>query len=203
MVIHDDQVGVFGALVHCGDETLIELGTFLAGAGIATRVEARPEVGVVGKKCEFGAIAGFGELRPIVDLAKRVDFLEAFEHRLVGHLVRFDAAQEIRAALHHSDFEFGREMFLQEGDVFLVELLLQGFCCGGDHDAAAAANRGEQVGERFAGAGAGFDDGVMFFGEGVVDGFGHFELRGAMFVAADHAAFEQAAGAEDVLHGGS
>jgi hypothetical protein len=28
-------------------------------------------------------------------------------------------------------------------------------------------------------------------------------LRGAMFVAADHAAFEQAAGAEDVLHGGS
>jgi len=33
-----------------------------------------------------------------------------------------------------------------------------------------------------------------------VNGFRHFELRGAMLVAADHAAFEQAAGAEDVLH---
>ena len=116
--------------------------------------------------------------------------------------MRFDAAQKIRAALHDGDFEFGREVLLQEWNVFLVELLLQRFRCGGDYDAAAAANCGEQVGERFAGAGAGFDDGVMFFGESVVDGFGHFELRGAMLVAADHAAFEQAAGAEDVLHRG-
>ena len=48
MVIHDDQVGVFGALMHRGDEALIELGTFLAGAGVAARVEAHPKVGVVG-----------------------------------------------------------------------------------------------------------------------------------------------------------
>ena len=114
--------------------------------------------------------------------------------------MRFDAAEKIRAALHYGDFEFGREMLLQKRDVFLVELLLERFRGGGDHDAAAAANRGEQVGERFAGAGAGFDDRVMLFGEGVVDGFGHFELRGAMFIAADHAAFEQAAGAEDIVH---
>jgi hypothetical protein len=190
----------FLALMHRGDEALIELGAFLARACVAARIEAHPQIGIVGKECELGAIAGLGHFRPIVDLAKRVDFFEAFEHRLIGHLMRFDAAKKIRAALHHGNFEFGREVFLQERNVFLVELLLQRFCGRGNYDAAAAANRGKQVGERLAGSGPGLDDGVMLFGEGVVDSFGHFELRGAMFVAADHAPFEQAAGTEDVLH---
>ena len=69
-------------------------------------------------------------------------------------------------------------MFLQERNVFLVELLLQRFCRGGNDHAAAAANRGNQIGERFAGSGAGFDDGVMMLFESVVDDLGHFELAG-------------------------
>ena len=115
----------FGALMHRGDEALIEFRAFLAGASVAARVEAHPEIGIVGEKCELGAIAGFGQLRPIADLAERVDFFEAFEHRLVGHLMRFDAAEKIRAALHHRDFEFRREMLLQKRNVFLIQLLLQ------------------------------------------------------------------------------
>ena len=42
--------------------------------------------------------------------------------------------------------------------------------------------RGQQVGESFAGAGAGFDDEVAALGEGMLDGFGHFVLAGAVFV---------------------
>src|SRR5262249_40194477 len=60
MVIHDDEVGVFGALVHRRDEALIELGALLAGAGVAASVEAHPEIGIVGEECQLGAVAGFG-----------------------------------------------------------------------------------------------------------------------------------------------
>jgi hypothetical protein len=42
VVIHDDEIGIFGTLVHVRDETLVELGALLAGAGIAAGVQAGP-----------------------------------------------------------------------------------------------------------------------------------------------------------------
>ena len=93
-------------------------------------------------------------------------------------------------------------MLLQKRDVFLVELLLQGFGGGGNDHAAAAADRGNQVGQRFARSRAGFDDGVVMLFEGIVNHFGHFQLTGAMLVAANHAAFQQTTGPENVAHGG-
>ena len=93
-------------------------------------------------------------------------------------------------------------MLLQKGHIFLVELLLQGFGGGGNDHAASAANRGNQVGQRFARSGARFHDRVMMLFEGLVNDLGHFQLARAMFVAADHAAFEQATGAKNIVHGG-
>lgn len=83
----------------------------------------------------------------------------------------------------------------------MVELLLQGLGGGGNDDTATAADGGDQVGQGFAGAGSGFHHGVMMLFEGVVHHFGHFQLAGAMLVAADHATLEEAAGAEDIVHG--
>ena len=44
VVIDDDEIGVLGALLHGGEKTLIKLGAFLAGAGVAAGVDARPQV---------------------------------------------------------------------------------------------------------------------------------------------------------------
>ncbi len=173
MVIDDDEIGVFGASLHGGEEALFEFRTLFPGAGITTGVDARPEVGIVGEKREFGAIAGFGDLGPFLNLFEGVEFFEAAKHGLIGKGVQLGAAKEIGAALHDRDLELGSEVLLEEGDVFLVELFLEGLGGRGNNDAAAAANGGQEVGEGFAGTGAGFDDGVMMILEGVINGLGH------------------------------
>jgi hypothetical protein len=94
-------------------------------------------------------------------------------------------------------------MFLQKWDVFLVELFLQGFGGGGNDHAAAAANRGNQVSQRFPGSGTGFHYSMVMFYERIVHRFGHFQLPGTMLVAANHAAFEQTAGSKNIAHGGT
>jgi len=101
VMVDDNQVRVFGALVHGGQETLLKFGALLAGAGVAARVNARPQFGVVRQKGEFRAVAGFREARPVLDLPESVHFLHAAQDRLVGHGVHFCEAKKIGAALHH------------------------------------------------------------------------------------------------------
>ena len=110
------------------------------------------------------------------------DFFEAVEDGLLFGIVDFLAAGVVVAALHVADFERAREMFLQERNVLEEELLLQVLGAGGNDDALAGEDGGDQIGERFAGAGAGFDDQMLAVGERGFDGLGHFELAGAVFV---------------------
>ena len=199
-MIHDDEVRVLRALVHGGDEAAVEFRALLAGAQIAARVDAIPKVGVVGKKSEFVAIAGFGKLRPVANLREPVHFVDALQHRLPVHLVHLLTAQKIGAALHQRGFQVGSEMLLQERDVFLEELLLQRFRGRRNDHAPSAANRGQKVSQRLARAGAGFDQGVLVFLEGLVGHLGHGQLRRAEFVSG-MAFFEQTARPEDAFDG--
>ena len=73
-------------------------------------------------------------------------------------------------------------MLFEERNVLEEELLLEVFGAGGDDHALAGENRGDQIGERFAGACAGLDDQVLLVGERGFDGLGHFELAGAILV---------------------
>src|SRR5258708_26066139 len=72
MMIYDDQVRFFGALLHGGDEALLEFRAFLPRAGIAPRIDSRPQFRIVRQKSELGAVSGFGQLGPILNLAQRV-----------------------------------------------------------------------------------------------------------------------------------
>ena len=69
-------------------------------------------------------------------------------------------------------------MFLEERNVLEEELFLEILGAGGDDHALAREDRGNQVGERLAGAGARLDDQVAAFGERRLDGLGHLELPG-------------------------
>ena len=75
-----------------------------------------------------------------------------------------------------------REVFLQERNVLEEKLLLQVFRAGGNDDALAGEDGGDQISERFARAGAGFDDQMLAVRERGFHGLGHFELAGAEFV---------------------
>ena len=200
MVIHDDQVRFLRALVHRGDEAALEFGALLAGAKIAARVDAIPQLGVVGEERQLVAVARFGQLFPVADLREPVNLVDSLQDRLALHLMHFLAAEKIRAALHQRGLQIRREVFLQEGNVLLEELLLQRFGRRRNDHAPSAANRGNQIRERLAGAGAGLDHDVLMLRESVVGDLRHRQLRRPEFVSG-MALFEQPARPEDSFDG--
>jgi hypothetical protein len=153
---------------------------------------------------EFGAVAGFGGLFPGCDVVKLVDLLQSIQDWVISQRVELVAAEVVGAALHVADFERAEEGF-EEGDVFEVELFLEIFCAGGDDDALVAfageTEGGQEVGEGFAGSGAGFDDEVTLFFEGGLDGSGHVVLAAAV-LEGEGGAGEDATGREEVVEVG-
>ena len=123
---------------------------------------------------------------------KPVQFVEAFQRGLAGHAVDFFPAQEISAPLHHGHFQFGREIFLQKRNVLLEKLFLQRFRGRRNHHAPPAADRGNQVRQRFARAGSGLDNQMPLFLERGLHQFRHLQLRWPMFVAPRHVFFDRA-----------
>ena len=135
-----------------------------------------------GSVFDFGAVAEFGGLFPVADDLKIGDFFEAGEDGFAIGIVDFLAAGVVVAALHVADAQGTREVLLEERNVFEEELLLEVLGAGGDHDALAGEEGGDQVGEGFAGAGAGFDDQMFAVGERGFHGFRHLQLAGPEFI---------------------
>src|SRR5258708_12462819 len=106
MMIYDDQIRFLGALLHGGDEALLELRAFLPRAGIAPRIDSRPQFRIVRQKSELGAVSGFGQLGPILNLAQRVHLFHTLEDRLVGDLIQLRTAQKIPPSFPPPPFSF-------------------------------------------------------------------------------------------------
>ena len=142
-----------------------------------------PEGGAFGEVVDLGAVAGFGGALPLQDGVELRDLFEAGEQGVVAQGVELLLADVVGAAFHVADAEGAEEGF-EEGDVLEEELFLEVFGAGGDDDAllvlAGAAEGWEEVGEGFAGAGAGFDDEMAAVGEGLLDLLGHEVLAGAV-----------------------
>ena len=90
-------------------------------------------------------------------------------------------------------------MFLQEGYVFIEELLLQRFRRRGNHHPPPAANRRDQVRQSFSRPGSGLDDGVLPLLKRFIHHLGHLELRGTVFIPR-MAFLQQSARAENILN---
>ncbi len=183
VMIDDDDVALMRAAVHFGQEAALELLALLAGAQIAARVQLLPGGAGFGQRLDLGAIAGGGGLLPFADDLKVGDFFQAAQNRLAIGVVDLLPAGEVGAALHVADLQRPVEMLLQERNVFVEELLLQVLGSGGDHHAFAGEQGRDQIGERFAGAGARVDQQMLFLGQRGLDGFGHLELSGTKLVA--------------------
>ena len=120
-----------------------------------------------------------------------------FSTGCVRQVVKLFAAEIIAAALHVADAQFAQMLF-EKRNVFVEQLLLQGLGAGRDDDALARANDRQQVRQRLAGAGAGFDDQVPLLLQRQLDGFGHLQLSAAKLVGRMRAR-QQSAGAEELV----
>src|SRR5207249_3534738 len=94
-------------------------------------------------------------------------------------LIEFVEAQVIGATLHVGGGERDAERLAQHGNILEKNLLLQILRAGRDEDALSAQDRGDQIGERLARAGARFGQQHAAGGERPRDGVGHFGLSGA------------------------
>ncbi len=200
VVVDDDDVGLERLAPHLGDEAAAVVRTGRAEAGVAARVELVPESARLGQSGKLGAVAGLGGLLPLGDLAVLVDLFQARQNRLIAQRDQLVAAEIVGAALHVADAQAAQQRF-EKRNVAEEELILQRLGAGGDDDALAGAQRGQQVGEGLAGAGAGLDDQVAALGEGALDGLGHLELAGAVLVG-QRRTRENAAGREELVERG-
>src|ERR1035438_6311884 len=73
-------------------------------------------------------------------------------------------------------------MLPQKRNIFEEELFLQGLGAGGDDDAFAGTDHRQQVGQRLAGARAGFDDQVPALLQCLFHSFCHLKLSAAELV---------------------
>jgi len=135
---------------------------------------------------KFGAIAGLGFADPTRDFVKLIDLFQAGEH---GHaLGALDAMQTrvVVATLHDRRAKWFRQNVVQKRNVFVDQLLLEILRAGRDDYARAAATRrrdcGHQISERLAGAGAGFNDQMMFLLKRAQHRLSHFDLAGPVLV---------------------
>ena len=186
---------------HGGDEAVLPVGTGLAEACLAARVQLGPERGVLRQRVDLRAVAGRGGLLPGGDGVELADLVEARQQRRIAQRIELVPAQVVAAALHIADLERAEDRF-EEGNVLEEELLLQVFGSGRDDDAllaiAGQAQRGQQVGERLAGSRACLHDQMALVGEGLLDGAGHLVLALAM-LELQAGAREQARGREEVV----
>jgi hypothetical protein len=93
-------------------------------------------------------------------------------------------------------------MLLKERNVLEEELLLQVLGAGGNHDALAGEDRGNQVSQRLAGARAGFHDQMFAVGQRRFHRFGHGQLAGTIFVIRVPLG-KRAVPREELMHAGS
>ncbi len=208
-VVDDDEVGAleggFGALVMA-----VFGGAVAAVAGGGIGVDPFPD-GAHGGGGEFLAEAGFGVVGPLDDALEFVllgggeeiafggdGLAEAGGAEVVGFSEKKGGAK-IGAVLEAGN---GGEQLAADREVAVEDLFLEGNGGGGDEERAFLSDgvddAGEEVGEAFSDAGAGFEEerlgGLHAFG----DGEGHFLLLGAVFEVED--LLEFAAGGEERFH---
>ncbi len=110
-------------------------------------------------------------------------------------------AEIVGAAFHQNSQEIVGNYALQEGNILVHELFLQGYGVGADDYALpvmqGAIDGGNKVCEALADAGSGLDHQVILLFKGFGDCGGHGHLRGAVFVTR-HLAGDEAAGAENI-----
>ena len=181
MVDHQ-QVGVLGRGARPLERTLAAAVTHAvvgrAGRGIGGN--ALPH-GIFGcaAQVDFRAVAAAASVQPHQHLGEHPCLFGRFL-TLVEQRVQAVGAKVVGAPFQHGGLQGLAQHFLHQRNVFLNELVLQVFGVGRDDHAGVVlpreGRRRQQVGQRLAGAGAGFHNQVASAVEGFADGLSHLHL---------------------------
>jgi hypothetical protein len=207
-VVDDEEIAALHALFGGLPEAVFEVGAFFAQAIVVFGADFVPDAGFGdGREIGEGAVGGVGG--PLFDLPEGIDLFFVFEECVLALSGLFEAAlaEVIAAAFDEDGGEFIGVDGLEERDVLVDELFLEGDGVGGDDDAFfvfdGEVDGGQEIGEGFADAGAGLDEEMMVLGEGFLDGGGHLQLLGTEFELVSESSGDDAAGGEDVVEGGA
>ena len=68
MMIHDNQIGFRGALVHFRHKTFRKIRALLSGTSVPSRIQSRPQFRIVRQKRKLGAVARLRQFAPVANL---------------------------------------------------------------------------------------------------------------------------------------
>ena len=202
MVIDHDQLRLLGPALQPCQPALLVLRARGAAAGVRARVDVPPQSQLVGQVGDLGPVAR-SRSAPLHSTMRGTQETSA---RSSSSGSRSNCGQTITAEvvvppLHHAGRELHPDPLAQKGQVLVVDLVLQVARAGGDDDPAAGLQRGHEVGQGLAGAGAGLDHqraAVARAGRG--DGPRHLLLARPVLVAGVGPG-QRSAGPEEVARG--
>ena len=196
VVVDDDHVGVERLAPRLQHEAVGVVRAVLAEAVVAGGGDERPDRRVLGDVGQLRAVAALGRTREGDDLRQVADVVARRQAVLARGALEVVVADVVGAALEQRDRDGDGKRVAHQRQVALEELVLQ--CLGprGDDHLAAVQQRGGEVRERLAGAGAGLGDELAARGDGAADGLRHRELLRTEAEAGERPR-ERAAVAED------
>jgi len=156
VVIDDDHVRRLRALPRGDDKTVGEERAFAAQAILRGAGDQRQQRRIVGQRIELGEVAHARAPGPGDDALELRGELARPETRFALRLAHAVVAQVVRAPFQQRGFHPDAERIADAWQVAVVELVLQRARAGGNDGLLARQQRGHQIGEGLAGAGAGF-----------------------------------------------
>ncbi len=187
VVVHDHDLRGLRAPPHLGHEALFVMRAARADASVRARLHEAPDRRALLESGEVGAVAALGRGAPALEHGELPPEGAGGPGRAAAELFVAPDAEVVPQALHRRRVHRVAQVRLEEWEVPLHDLVLQRASAGRDDDLLPAQQRRHQIGERLAGARAGFDQEHAAMLERVLHGVRHRALTGAMFVAREGA----------------
>ena len=154
MVVHDDEVGLGGALACLHHEALLVIPARRAEAVLARGGGLRPGGRRLRHVGALALVAGHGARREALYLVDVGHVLARRERALLRGTLEVVQAHVVGAPLEERGVHREPERIAHARQVAMEQLVLQVLGAGRDDDAPAGEQRGREIGEGLAGAGA-------------------------------------------------
>ena len=179
MVVDHHDVSFQRFFARFQHEALLVVRAVAAQAVFATGGNVAPDAGVFRHAVQLGFIAGAAGFGKAAHFFQVRHVLPRHETAIFARAFKVVMAHVIGAALEQGDGSGHIECVAYRWQVAAEQLVLQVFGAGGNDHLATVQQRRRQVGQGFAGAGAGFGDQYAVGFDGVLDGARQRQLLGA------------------------
>jgi hypothetical protein len=176
VMVHDDDVGLERFLARLHHEAVAVERAVLAEAVVACGRDEGPDARILRDVGQLGPIAALRSARERHDPGQVAHVVARREAVLARGALEVVVAHVVGAPLQQRDGHGRGKRVAHERKVALEELVLERLGPGRHDDLAAVEQRGHEVGERLAGAGAGFRHELRARCDGAADRLRHLEL---------------------------